>query len=408
MRSTSPVVYLGPTLAYERARKLLPGALFRDPVRRGDLYRDRSVSAGPLVIIDGVFHQENSVSPREIRDVLANGAVVIGSASLGAMRAAECWPAGMRGVGTIFRLFRRGCLQSDDEVAVTFAAGGRQASVPLVNVRYAARALLRRGRIRPAEARRLIGAAERLHYADRYWRTILAGARLDQQLEAELAAFDLKQRDAIRCLEHVRTLPVPEQPSRASTGELLTRALALREVRFEAPERRATAPERDAFLRFWLATGGFARLTPERRKVLLGELGLKANRDQVAELEELLACRERDASAVAEALLHALDDTQLDRESLRWAAVRAGSARASGTVTTAQRLEAELALAAEFGCESYFELQTRARAASTRRALESTRDLLGLAIAGRDASFAVAPQARAGGREQRRKPLRSR
>jgi hypothetical protein len=404
MRSTSPVVYLGPSLAHERARELLPGAIFRDPVRRGDLYRDRSISAGPLVLIDGVFHQENSVSPREISDVLANGAVVIGSASLGALRAAECWPAGMRGVGTIFRLFRRGCLQSDDEVAVTFAAGGSQASVPLVNVRYAARSLLRRRRIRPAEARRLIGAAERLHYADRYWRTILAGARLELGLESELASFDLKQRDAIRCLEHVRTLPAPEQPSRASTSELLARALVAREVRFEAPERRATALERDAFLRFWLTTGGFARLAPERRKALLAELGLKANRDQVAELEELLACRERNASAVAEALFHALDDTQLDRESLRWAAVRAGSARASGGATTAQRLEAELSLAAEFGCESYFELQTRARAASTRRVLEGTRDLIGAAIAGRDASFAVAPPDRTAAR----KPLKSR
>jgi len=68
------------------------------------------------VIIDGVFHQEPAVPPREILDVLEDGAVIVGASSMGALRAAECWPAGMRGVGTIYRLYRRGALKSDDEV----------------------------------------------------------------------------------------------------------------------------------------------------------------------------------------------------------------------------------------------------------------------------------------------------
>jgi hypothetical protein len=103
-----------------------------------------------FVIIDGVFHQEPAVPPREILDVLEDGALIVGASSMGALRAAECWPAGMRGVGTIYRLYRRGALGSDDEVILIYSSDGsgyQSRSVPLINVRYALSRAFRKGRI---------------------------------------------------------------------------------------------------------------------------------------------------------------------------------------------------------------------------------------------------------------------
>ena len=43
------------------------------PARRDDLYREREKGAWGFLVIDGVFMQEDAVSPREVVDVLAEG-----------------------------------------------------------------------------------------------------------------------------------------------------------------------------------------------------------------------------------------------------------------------------------------------------------------------------------------------
>ena len=152
---------------------LLPGSTQLGPIRRGDLYRDRMLGYSAFVIIDGVFFQDRAVSPREVLDVLQDGAWVAGAASMGALRAAECWPAGMVGVGSIFRLFRRGSLQSDDEVAIAFDPSNTDGftTVALVNVRHALRRALHARSMTPDAARRILAAAQATHYSDRTWHT---------------------------------------------------------------------------------------------------------------------------------------------------------------------------------------------------------------------------------------------
>ena len=49
---------------------------------------------------------------------MAEGIHVFGSASMGALRAAELHQFGMRGIGRIFEAYRAGELEDDDEVAV--------------------------------------------------------------------------------------------------------------------------------------------------------------------------------------------------------------------------------------------------------------------------------------------------
>ena len=75
---------------------------------------------------------------KEILLALERGIEVWGAASMGALRAAELAPFGMRGVGAIYRAFARGALVADDEVAVAHlpaAQGYRAVSDALVNLR---------------------------------------------------------------------------------------------------------------------------------------------------------------------------------------------------------------------------------------------------------------------------------
>jgi hypothetical protein len=219
------VVYVGPSIDVAEAATILPWAEFRPPVRAGDLYVAWNQGASVLLVIDGQFLQEDALPPREVVDVAQDGALLYGASSMGALRAAECWPVGVRGVGVVYRLFRTGRLISDEEVAVATDAtrGFRATSVALVNVRYAVRKAARAGLLDRPAADAIVASARRLFYTDRTWATVLAGA--DRAGDARLAEFcagkDLKREDALRLLRTVRAaLPRIEGTKRRSAAPL--------------------------------------------------------------------------------------------------------------------------------------------------------------------------------------------
>jgi hypothetical protein len=204
LRIAPAVVYVGPSVSRERVNTLLPGADLRPPVRRGDLHRDRQLHYALFVIIDGVFLQDEALPPREVIDILEDGAVVIGAASLGALRAAELWPAGMLGSGLIYRLYRRGVLVDEDEVAVLFDPHRPHPplTAALVDVRWALRSAVRHGRLTAPAAGSLLEQARSLPFAERTWR------------HCSCAPLEpgLKERDALQALQAVRQL-VGRDPS---------------------------------------------------------------------------------------------------------------------------------------------------------------------------------------------------
>jgi hypothetical protein len=204
-----PLVFLGPSVSIAEARAILPQAEYCAPATRGDLYNARSRNTSIFVLIDGVFLQSYAPSPRELVDVVRDGALVIGAASLGALRAAECWPAGVRGVGLIYRLFRSGCLVSDEEVAVTYdGQAHRPISIPMVNVRYSTHRAVKAGLLAPSDGERLVQAAESIFYPERTWRAVFSSAAInvDPDCRRFLESMDLKKSDALRALRLVARL----------------------------------------------------------------------------------------------------------------------------------------------------------------------------------------------------------
>ena len=198
-----PVVFVGPSCPSDAVRAVIPHALIAPSVKRGDLYRYRMLGFPIFLIIDGVFSNTLAVSPREVIDVIEDGAAVVGASSMGALRAADCGPAGAIGHGRVFRLFRRGSLSSEDEVAVTFnpPRPWPPATQALVNVRFALHRAWRAGTLSAADAAALVSAAEGLPYQLRGWTSITkrARVRLSPAQHAALASCDVKREDAISC-----------------------------------------------------------------------------------------------------------------------------------------------------------------------------------------------------------------
>jgi hypothetical protein len=161
------VLFTGPSFDPCEAR-LLTDAMVLPPVKRGDLSSIMPFDPEVIGIIDGEFYQSLAVSPKEILPFLEKGVRVYGAASMGALRAVELEKFGMIGIGRVFRLFRRGLLECDDEVALTYCPWSYKAhSEPLVNTRYALRSAIMNGILTRTEAGTIVASLKKTHFPER-------------------------------------------------------------------------------------------------------------------------------------------------------------------------------------------------------------------------------------------------
>lgn len=198
------VAFAGPSLtAADRVH--WPAVDWRAPAEAADLLRLKPAPDLTICLIDGYFDHRPAVRHKELLYHLAGGSRVFGAASIGALRAAEMDRFGMVGVGATYDAFRRGTLVGDDEVALVHADAEwdwRALSVPLVEVRATLVAALRARVLSRKEAQAWLSAAAAIHYVDRDWPAIRAGAGgVGAWLQAH--HVELKRGDAIACLEAV-------------------------------------------------------------------------------------------------------------------------------------------------------------------------------------------------------------
>ncbi|HWK44624.1 MAG TPA: TfuA-like protein [Stellaceae bacterium] len=180
------VVFLGPTLPLDEARRLLD-ATYLPPARQGDIYRAaRDLRPVVIGLVDGTFRETPAVWHREILWALASGIHVFGASSMGALRAAELAPFGMRGVGTVFEAYRNGVFppypppfDADDEVAVTHGPAESRyirLSEALVDIRDALARAAEAGAISLPMRDSLLRLAKQTFYPNRVWRSLLRAA----------------------------------------------------------------------------------------------------------------------------------------------------------------------------------------------------------------------------------------
>lgn len=210
-------VFLGPSLPREEALALHE-AEYLDPVAMGDLYalvRGRARPGDRVAIIDGLFEQVPAVWHKEVLFAIESGVHVYGASSMGALRAAELHPFGMRGVGRIFEAYRDGTIEDDDEVVVAHATsdrGYRSLSHAMISLRFGLARLRQEGLISEAERSHLTSRAKAEHYSARSWASVYAEARASGFGQDVLAAlrkmarnYDAKADDARALLELLRS-----------------------------------------------------------------------------------------------------------------------------------------------------------------------------------------------------------
>lgn len=209
MQKPRVVVFLGPSLPKERASQILE-AEYLPPAKRGDIYRAALNGADIICLIDGVFFQECSVAHKEIIDSMEMGSKVIGSSSMGALRASELDVYGMVGVGEIYEAYKKGDLISDDEVALIFdPICFEPLSEPLVNIRHNLEIALKQGIIDEASRDTLLKASLFRYFPERTYERMVSDCegKVKADVLQRFREFinnerrDLKMEDAIKALE---------------------------------------------------------------------------------------------------------------------------------------------------------------------------------------------------------------
>lgn len=190
-------VFCGPSLPVED-RIPIAGVTYLPPASRHDV-ANAVAKFDALLMIDGVFHHDVAPSPKEVY-AACRAIRMFGSCSMGALRAAECWPFGMVPLGIIARWYISEYIDGDDEVALLVHPAKQIAlTVPLVNVRYVAWLAQRRGLLTPHEGAEFVKKAREVFYMDRSWEDVVACAPQHVRvalMNMALAHGDLKRLDA--------------------------------------------------------------------------------------------------------------------------------------------------------------------------------------------------------------------
>lgn len=194
------LVYLGPSLPLNKAREILPEALYRPPAKQGDILSDViNLEPNIIILVDGVFASNLSPWHKEICFALQYPGVkgIYGASSMGALRASECDFIGMVGIGRIYEWYRDGVTEDDSEVALLYSEHEGlyfASTVPLINIRAAVTTEL---------GLQLLAALKQIPYAERT-------PDLCQRTWIELGSndrfpyFDQKAEDAAHALARFR------------------------------------------------------------------------------------------------------------------------------------------------------------------------------------------------------------
>lgn len=211
------IIYTGLSLSFDEAKEILDShddveVIYKRPIKRGDLGQALKENPDIIGIIDGVFHQNSSVGHKEILAVLNKGIKVIGSSSMGALRASELDSLGMIGIGYVYEQYRSGKVASDDDVAVMLDSETLEAlSEPLINMDYVFTNAVKEGIITQEEKDELIKIAKSTFYPKRNYAQTLNSSNLDDETKNQLIDFiresvDIKKEDAKELIKYIVNL----------------------------------------------------------------------------------------------------------------------------------------------------------------------------------------------------------
>ena len=202
------VLFAGPSL--HGVDPNLDGITALPPARQGDIARAVLDGAGAIGLVDGYFDAVAAPWHKEILFALERGVAMLGSSSMGALRAAECAAFGMRPIGVIARDYFNGTLDDDAAVAISHGPeelGYPPVSEPLVNVKPTLHRLRTLQLISEAEHVRLWDRACRLYFKDRSAETLFAEAPPELLAAYDEHRINRKADDALQLIAELKLCP---------------------------------------------------------------------------------------------------------------------------------------------------------------------------------------------------------
>jgi len=210
------VIFAGPSFGanIERLRGKYPSIAFRGPAARGDILQAVQDGARAIGIVDGYFGEMPSVWHKEILYALQRDVVVVGGASMGALRAAECSAFGMVGLGSIYEDYADGRLVDDEAVALVHAPeelGWLPLSIPWVDFQPTIDVLYRKGALSLGEHKMLLLAGRSVHFSERTYPKVVEGCTFSSAGRAKeilrlirAGKIERKRLDAELVLQHLQ------------------------------------------------------------------------------------------------------------------------------------------------------------------------------------------------------------
>ena len=208
----------------------------RAPAAQGDLLQATFEGASVIGLVDGNFEAVASVWHKEILFALSQGVRVLGAASMGALRAAECAPFGMEAVGKVATDYCAGRL--DDDAAVAQLHGPAELGYlplteTLVDVAATLDRLLDTGAIVALEHRLLEESARRLFFKDRTVDAIVGGSDLGDRTNPVRELYrrqyvSIKRQDAETLVRLMRECP--DQRATTTPDWQLSQSVFLRKL----------------------------------------------------------------------------------------------------------------------------------------------------------------------------------
>ena len=189
--------------------KLMP------PARQGDVIQVLRAGATAIGLIDGQFEFVAPVWHKELLYALSCGVPVFGAASMGALRAAECQPFGMIGIGMIFEQYRSGARVDEGDVVLLHGPAELNypsLTIPLVNLDATLNKAKSLKLLTDPAIEAIAAAARTIYFKERSWKRIAEKADFDPAVLREVvrqAWTDQKQLDAIALLERIATGALP-------------------------------------------------------------------------------------------------------------------------------------------------------------------------------------------------------
>jgi hypothetical protein len=212
------VVFAGPSIYGLEVQR--GDVTLRPPAQYGDIARAVDDGATAIGLIDGHYEQVGAAWHKEILYALSSGVEVLGAASMGALRAAECAAFGMVPVGDIAAMYCRGELY--DDAAVAILNGPEELGFPplteaLIDAEATIARLVQLGLATQGEANALGRSARELFFKERTDGAIVKRARLGARGETLLDAYrthrvSRKAADALALFALMRKLSNNRRP----------------------------------------------------------------------------------------------------------------------------------------------------------------------------------------------------